>query len=34
MTLNKRGKGIILALLGGSFWGGSGVAGQYFRAVI
>lgn len=29
MTLNKRGKGIILALLGGSFWGGSGVAGQY-----
>ncbi|MCI7260346.1 MAG: hypothetical protein SPK53_02620 [Selenomonas sp.] len=29
MALNKRGKGIILALLGGSFWGGSGVAGQY-----
>lgn len=29
MALNKRGKGIILALLGGSFLGGSGVAGQY-----
>ena len=29
MALNKRGKGIILALLGSSFWGGSGVAVQY-----